>query len=334
MPRASQRKVDILIGRGLLTAEAIATELRKRLVREITRGRTKGKPIRAIVDLSRKILAEFEPVLAQNVSDTQLAAWVVGADEVAKKLPKGIIKQLTGGFEPPGAAIIGKETGKRFSRLRLPVIAKAIQDLHTRAIVTKDRFNQLDEALKRQAFTVARIESIDTLTRIRDSLERDIAEGTSLQSFRKRVEDDLGVSPIGSGHLENVYRTNTQAAFSGGHETIARHPVVRTVFPFAKISPIDDGRVRETHLSLATSGLNGTAYYWADDPIWQWATPPIDFQCRCGKVLATVRQAAHAGVKVAQQWLDTGVEPPHQSMLPNINWRPTPGFVGGGRFVA
>ncbi len=334
MVHAAKRKVDILIGKSILTSEAIARELRGRLAREISTGREQGRSALAILETARNILWEFEPALAHNVADSQLAAWIVGADDVSNKIPKRLITQLTGGVdEPPGAIIIGETAKKRFSRLRLPVIAEAIKDLHARRIVTRSRFDQLDDALKRSAFTIARIDSESTIGKIRDILEQDIARGTSLRSFRKSVEEELGHTPIGDAHLENVYRTNTQALFSGGQQSVARHPIVKSAFPFAVISPIDDGRVRETHLSLETSGLNGTAYYWADDPMWHIFTPPMDYQCRCHKSVASVDQAARNGVKVAQQWLTTGVEPHHESMLGGITWRPTPGFVGGARFV-
>lgn len=344
--RSTKRNVDIIIGRGLITAEAIAAELRRRLVKVLADNRRR-LTIDRLLELVRRTLQEFEPLLAKNLANAQLASWIIGADSIAKRLPKHVVKQLAAmnlGLPPnadlppisipPGGAYILQPTRRGDPLIRFPVIDKAVKDLTTRRVVTRPVFDRLSDAFKQESFTIAFLDNPKTIDKMREALTEDIQEGTSLQGFRENVKEKLGASPIGPSHLETVFRVNVQAAFSGGHETIARNPIVRATFPFARISPIDDGRVRDTHLSLATSGLNGTAVYWSDDPLWVWATPPIDFNCRCGKTYMTVRQAAQLGVNVAQEWLRTGVEPPHESMLPNITWRPTPGFVGGGRLVA
>jgi hypothetical protein len=333
MPNTFNRNTDILIGKTLIQAESISLALRTRLTNALMRQR-RSHSLPDLLKLARQILDTFQPQLSKALADSQLAAWILGATAVAKRLPKSVLtefQRLAGPGQPPPKTF---PIGTGGAEIRLPIIDTAVRDLHTRNIVTRPKFDALAGAMKLEAFTIAWINNEETIATIRDVLEQDIAEGTSLKAFKARVVDALGSSPIGAGHLENVYRTNLQAAFSGGQETIASNPVVRGTFPFARISPIDDGRVRETHLSLATLGLDGTNVYLADDPFWQTYSPPLAWQCRCSKTFMTRRQAAQLGVSAAIEWERTGVEPPHESRLPFIPWRPDPTFVGGGRYVA
>lgn len=346
MSRATKRNVDIIIGRGLITAEAIAAELRRRLVKVLADNRRR-LTIDRLLDLVRRTLQEFEPLLAKNLANAQLASWIIGADSIAKRLPKHVVKQLAAmnlGLPPnadlppisipPGGAYILQPTRRGDPLIRFPVIDKAVKDLTTRRVVTRPVFDRLSEEFKRQAFTVAYLDDTKTINSLREALVEDIHEGTSLQGFRDKVKERLGASPIGSSHLNNVYRTNIQSAFTGGHETIARNPIVKATFPYARYTAIDDGRVRDEHLALMSLGIDGTNIYRTDDPMWQLFLPPWHFQCRCARTLMTIRQAAQMGLKEAQRWLESGEEPPLVSRLPFIPFRPDPSFVGGGRFVA
>lgn len=335
MARASKRRVDILIGRSLITAEAIARELRERLADVLEDARARGVPIPNMLQLAREVLADFEPVLAQRVADSQLSAWILGAHEVDKRLPGAVIDQLTSGRgQLPPTVVRSPDLSDRLGHIRLPVIDKAVKDLHTRRVMTRSRFDQLDEAMKRHAFTIARIDSERTIGRMRDLLEQTVAEGASLTGFRDRVVENLGSSPIGASHLELVYRNGVQSSFRGGHETVLKHPIVAEVFPYASYTAIDDGRTREEHLELMKLGIDGTNIYRTVDPFWDYFTSPWAHNCRCGKSPMTVRQAAKRGLEEAKTWLRTGQAPPLVSRLPDIPFRPEPGFAPGGRFVA
>lgn len=344
--RSTKRNVDIIIGRGLITAEAIAAELRRRLVKVLADNRRR-LTIDRLLDLVRRTLQEFEPLLAKNLANAQLASWVIGADSIAKRLPKHVVKQLAAmnlGLPPnadlppiiipPGGVDILQPTRRGDPLIRFPVIDKAVKDLTTRRVVTRPVFDRLADEFKRASFTVARVADEKVIGKLREALVNDLEGGTSLQGFREKVKEKLGTSPIGASHLELVYRNGVQSAFAGGHETIAKNPIVKAVFRYARYTAIDDGRVRDDHLALMTLGLEGTAIYRSDDPFWLYFTSPWAHFCRCSKTLMTIRQAAQMGLKEAQRWLETGEEPPLVSRLPFIPFRPDPSFVGGGRFVA
>ena len=141
------------------------------------------------------------------------------------------------------------------------------------------------------------------------------------------MELTLEGSQIGPAHLETVYRTNVQRAFSAGHESLASHPVVQEVFPYQEFIAVHDARVRSDHLALETSGLSGTNVYRRDDPVWDYITPPLHYNCRCGINLLTLEEAANRGVEEARRWLRTGQPPLHPEWKNGkVPHKPIPGW--------
>jgi hypothetical protein len=327
---AKPRPVDLIIGRSLITAETVAAELRQRLANELADirgwiGQTQ------LLERARAILSETEPLLAELIGNADLWGWIAGYHHVAHQLPDWALDRLrltSGGYRPPPPRPpLPPLFGEGPTAIRFPQLEAAAKSLLDREILTRDDFDQVSAAAQRRAFTVANVASEQTLGQIRDALYEDIREGTSLGGFRQRVEDALEVSPIGPAHLENVYRTNVQAAFRDGREAIASDPIVAEVFPYQEYLPIGDGRVRPDHLALGKLGLDGTGVYRRDDPMWDLFTPPWDFQCRCGVNLLTVRKAASKGVREAQEWLRTGNPPAvPEWCLSKITFRPRSGF--------
>jgi hypothetical protein len=55
-------------------------------------------------------------------------------------------------------------------------------------------------------------------------------------------------------------------------------------FPILKWTPVDDGRTSAKHLELAKRGIQGTAYFRVDDPIFAWYFTAMRkglWLCRC-----------------------------------------------------
>lgn len=282
MPLLSQNKpADLIIGRGLLTAETIASELRARLATQLSRSaRQYGQ--QGLIDLARSILAEFEPLLAESLLNTDLAAWIAGLNDVYSKIPTVNLLQFGGRWQPPGGPprwTFPSLYGDDEPIVRFPMIEKAAENILQKRVATRDQFDRMADDAKARAFTVAGEQSADTLETIRDVLAEDIREGTSLRGFRQRLEERIDTSKLGPGHLENVYRTNTQAAFSNGHDELASHPIVAAIFPYQEYLATHDARCRTQHLMLEKLGISGTGIYRVDDPFWDVFTPPWDFQC-------------------------------------------------------
>jgi hypothetical protein len=310
MPDSANRPTDLIIGASLVTAEAIAQELRQRLASRIVKRRKYTQW--ELLTIARNLLREYEPILAENLANADLASWVAGVDQVIKKMPGQSLAAFLRGAggtmppidvrtafaEPPGQPIV-----------RFPLLERARESLLERNIVTREEFDRLSAEAKQRAFTAAYIDSEETLEDIRDALAETMEQGPSLRVFREKIEEAIGASPIGPAHVETVYRTNIQAAFSDGLETIANHPIVDEIFPYKEYLPIHDGRVRSNHLALGKLGLSGTGVYRRDDPFWDHWTPPNGYNCRCGTNLLTVDAAARKGVQEAKGWLRTGRPP-------------------------
>lgn len=330
MTQAALHATDLVIGRSLITAETVAAELRARLVKRLEDLQSQWMPEQRLLAEARAVLAEFEPILAELASNSDLFGWLAGYNRVAVQLPPKILDSFRSGWRPPPPrftfpGLIGDDGGN--GELRFPQLEKAVKSLLEREVLTREQFDAVHADAKYRAFTVANIDSAETLREIRDALAENVREGASLAGFRNRVTEALDASPIGPAHLENVYRTNIQAAFRDGREALASHPIVAQVFPYQEFLPIHDGRVRDDHLALATSGLNKTGIYRRDDPIWEFCTPPLDYNCRCGVNLLRIAKAADKGVKEAQDWRRTGNPPATPEWcIDRVTFRPRSGF--------
>jgi hypothetical protein len=189
----------------------------------------------------------------------------------------------------------------------------------------------LADNARREAFTVAGVESEAVLGKVRDALSESVGEGKTLEDFKQRVEENVGEGTfLSDAHAETVFRGAVQSAYSAGQERLLEHPVVDELFPYATIDSVHDSRRRPEHGALETYGLDGTNYYRRDDPVFQLFCPPWDFGCRCGWTAKSVRDAAAAGVREAQRWLETGRPPTFPQHVQPPPFRPPAGFTRGG----
>lgn len=340
MPDAAKKQVDLLIGRSILTVEALAAELRQRLIRRLMRVRKRFLfNEQELLYEARSVLSEFEPILAQTIADAELAAWVAGTQAMAGRIPLSRQAEFMPpfGMQPPRPPSIGVLLGGDDDYepvIRFPLLEKAAQSLAERNIVTPREFAETAAEVKRQAFTVAGQASEQTIERIRDALVETIDEGASLKAFREKVEQAVEAGGIGPAHVENIFRTNIQTAFHQGYDEILQHPIVNELFPYQQYIPIHDGRVRHDHLALEKLGIDGTGIYRRDDPFWDVFTPPWSYQCRCGINALTIEAAARKGAGEAAEWLRTGIKPPLESRLPFIPFRPAAGWGRRPRIAA
>lgn len=331
MPDSAIRPVDLIIGKSLLTAESIMQELRERLLALPYFGYLTQEQL---IQAARNILTEYEPLVAENLANADLAAWIVGFDRVAAKLPD-FAKDRFAPFwrrppnDPPRLPpLIGGAAGDDGEELRFPIIERAAASLFDRQILTPSEYYAAESRERSKAFTVARESREDVLGRIRDRLAETVDEGASLKIFRDKIGPELEQSFIGPAHLELVYRQGVQSAFRDGHDKLADNPIVDEIFPYCEILPIMDARGRKTHQSLAHTGIDGTGAYRRDDrAFWALFNPPIEWNCRCGKNLLTIEAAARKGVGEAAEWLRTGRKPALESRLPFIKWRPDPSYT-------
>lgn len=330
MPEAANRPTDLIIGASLVTAESIAQELRSRLINRLAKRRKYSQW--ELLTIARNLLREYEPILAENLMNADLASWIAGVDAVVKRMPGQSLAAFLRGAGPPTpplppiSELFADDSGGPV--VRFPMLERAAESLRERNVVTRAEFDKLSAEAKERAFTAAYIDSEETLESIRDALAKNVDGGPSLRVFREDLEEAIGDSPLSPWHVENIYRTNTQAAFRDGFETIYSNPIVSAVFPFREYLPIRDARARPEHVALGSMGLDGTGIYFASDPMWNLFSPPWSWNCRCSTNALTIDAAARKGVSVAKEWLRTG-QPPviPEWKIDDIPFRPDPKFA-------
>ena len=337
MANAKKQKVQLILGRSLLTAESLTSELREQLLEELVRRRG-ALTDQELIQLAREVLDDFGPLYARVLTDADLAAWVAGTDDVVQQLPSfaaGLLAVSSPAIGQPPAPPESLLTapgpgGSNEPTVRWPSVERAAGRLSERNIVTRAEFDALAATARDRAFTVARENSEEALGKILDTLAETVREGASLERFRDRLGEELESSFIGPWHNELVFRNAVQQSFQQAHQEMADNPIVRDVFPYEEYLPIRDGRVRENHLALEKLGLSGTGVYRRDDPFWAVFRPPWAHNCRCGTNLLDVEAAARKGVEEARRWERTGVPPANPEWrLDAIPFRPDPGFRRG-----
>jgi SPP1 gp7 family putative phage head morphogenesis protein len=333
----SLEPIDRIAGLALTGAEALFAEIRARI------GDAATGPIYApqsnLLSAIWKVMNESVPVIVDHLTDTEMASWTGGMDSLAKQLPKWLLSDfMEGRFgqSPPERPrftlfdMFGDEP-----KLRFPLIEKAAEKLADRNIMTRSDWDAAERSAQERAFFITGDITRDTIAKVRDELVNDLSDGTSLRTFRERVSDVLERSAIGPARIETIYRTNVQTAFRDGRETLSNHPIVRGLFPYQAYLATHDARTRHEHRALEELGLNGTNVYRTDDPFWDRFTPPIDYNCRCGKQPLTIEAAARKGVREAKEWLETGVAPYQPEWrYQDIPFTPKAGFGSRGRVAA
>lgn len=292
----------------------IVERLRRAIARAAAGNRRPG-----LVPVARRIARRAEPLLRAELRDAQLLAFLRPLRELSAGLPPSpptVPPRVTAGGEPRGVVF--------------PQVAKAVEYLRTRIPFTEAEFSQLDADARRVAVTVAGGHTLAAVEAVRDALADDVARGGTLAEFRGVVAERLNAG-LGEHVVESTYRTFVGRAYTAGKVAVLDSPAVRSQFPYLLYSATHDSRVRPEHLALERMGLNGTAVYRADDPVWDLFLPPWAWNCRCEVIPLSVRQAAGYGVREARDWLASGVPPASPEFVRPFPFRPPPGWVPTGR---
>ena len=193
---------------------------------------------------------------------------------------------------------------------------EAFEYLRARGVEPSADFYDRVEAARKQAWTMSKLSDLDHLQRIKDSLEKAIAEGTSFDNWRKENLADLQGLP--KSYQETVFRTAVQSSYNAGRWAHFRDHAERR--PILRYTSINDSRTRPAHRAL--HGLMMPV----DDPRWQTLAPPGGFNCRCTLMSLSERQAKGMGYTGAPQdiptWTDKhGVE---HTAAPDKGWNHSP----------
>ena len=161
-----------------------------------------------------------------------------------------------------------------------------------KAVADPKNFGALPAQLKQRAFTVAGIEQLDALRKIRDAVAK-LPEGASWDEAKKDVAEKIaaytGVDmKAARARAELQLRVHGFQAYS-----VARHQeqmATIDVLPYWKYETVGDNRVRASHAALDGKVLR------ADDPWWRTHYPPWDWGCRCIVVALDEEDAKEIGI--------------------------------------
>lgn len=163
------------------------------------------------------------------------------------------------------------------------------------------------------AFTVAKAMRRDILEDIREAVDAAIAEGKTLDQFRRELQPVLEekgwwgkkrmIDPetgenklvqLGSPRrLKTIYSVNMRTAYAAGRwERIDRE---KKAFPILVYRSVKDGRERPEHGAWHDTALP------VDDPWWDTHYPPCDWECRCTAVSMNARMLAKKGLELSDK---------------------------------
>ena len=153
-------------------------------------------------------------------------------------------------------------------------------------------WHEVWQSAHQKSFTVAKLMNEDILQDIRDSLDKALAEGQTLQQFQKELKPTLqkkgwwGEQFVGDseGNIEHVqmgslsrlktiYQVNMQTSYmTGRYKTQLDNADNR---PYWQYVAVMDKRTRPEHAEL-----NERTFRY-DDPFWNSFYPPNGWRCRC-----------------------------------------------------
>lgn len=262
---------ETLVKRGVTAAAEVTGKLAAAIV-----GAIEGKKTaRAIMAAARGAVRKFNTGSLEDVLEREIiqgsmlgaldADWEgrnerpVQVETFADLWPESI---LLASVEPPFAGHPRQEALEAFS---------------SRNVVTRDVFDSMQRAAKARAFTVAGAATDTMLAAVQAELTAQIATGAALVDFGRNAAERLksaGWTPQNSSHLETVFRTNVNTAYSDGRYKQITDPVVMAARPYTQILTVTDSRRRLTH---------GKAHLWVfkTEDLTRGQLTPFGYNCRC-----------------------------------------------------
>ena len=168
----------------------------------------------------------------------------------------------------------------------------AVAYIKGKAVADPKNFGNLPNQLKQRAFTVAGIEQLDAVKRIRDAVAK-LPAGASWDEAKKEIAEVISTytgvdKKAAKARAEHTLRMQGFQAYA-----VARHQEQMStidVLPYWKYVTVGDNRVRAGHAALDGKVLR------ADDDWWKTHYPPWDWGCRCIVESLSERQAKREGI--------------------------------------
>lgn len=168
----------------------------------------------------------------------------------------------------------------------------AVAYIKGKAVADPKNFGNLPNQLKQRAFTVAGIEQLDAVKRIREAVAK-LPAGASWDEAKNEIAAEISTytgvdAKAAKARAEHTLRMQGFQAYA-----VARHQEQMStvdVLPYWKYVTVGDNRVRAGHAALDGKVLR------ADDDWWKTHYPPWDWGCRCIVESLSERQARKEGI--------------------------------------
>lgn len=171
------------------------------------------------------------------------------------------------------------ERGKGRRGLRLSsAYENALEFLRKRTGITAEQAVRLRESYGPAAAGAVQKATTAAVGKIGQALTESLQAGDGVTQGIKKLRtafEDSGLTPGANYQLEQVFRTQTQLAYSAGRMNSLADPAVQEILWGFEYTTVGDDRVRPTHVAM--DGVKAPK----DDPIWQKWTPPNGYNCRC-----------------------------------------------------
>jgi len=287
------------------------------------------EPLRFVAE-ARRLVASAEPQLAEHLRAGQLLGFFKSAQQTVKAAgvrPRTDVTPLADDHGRLGPIPLPPASPEAYPSPVLVNVAFGANWLQQRIPFERAEFDKLDEQAKRVAFTAAGVVGDAAVGKLRDRLAVAVEKGQTLAEFTRETKAALDVSALTPAQLETLYRTHVGRAQTAGKMRVLSSPLVGDQFPYLLYSAVHDSRVRPEHKAMETIGLNGTAVYRRDDPIWNLFLPPWDWNCRCEVIPLDKETAAQYGVVEAMEWVRSGEPPGVPTWVELPPWRPPDGWI-------
>ena len=156
-----------------------------------------------------------------------------------------------------------------------------------KVVLPEDYYGKLIGLQRAQAVSVAGLASLEQIRFVVDKLADVLEKGGTFKSFQDAVRAGGVDVNLPTHRLENIFRTNIQAAYSRGRwEQQMR---ARGSRPYLMYDAINDRRTRPAH-----AAMDSIIRRW-DDPFWATNYPINGYRCRCTVISLTEAQAKKRG---------------------------------------
>ena len=175
---------------------------------------------------------------------------------------------------------------------------EAASFMRSRIPVQRREWDKLEPKLRFRAFSVARLAQLDYVDAARQVLSRAMESGKGVAETYKQwktLQTLIGdnAMELRPGYWENVFRTNTQTAYTAGKlMQFQNNPP-----PAWRLLIVEDSRTSDICLGLLHDGKQSLTLA-ADHPFWAaFGYPPYHFQCRTG-LQAVYQSEIEGGVEM------------------------------------